>query len=102
MGIFSFDDSSLWRTPETGPALVLVTLLPTGECEVTIHPGADVEDVTAALAVVPAGAVFVEHFNDVEAVLLFRRNPAGPPAPESVPLVPVSPLVPAAAGVSRP
>jgi uncharacterized repeat protein (TIGR03917 family) len=97
MGIFSSGDPGLWRTPETGPALVLVTLLPTGECEVTIHPGADVEDVTAALAVLPAGAVFVEHFNDVEAVLLFRRNPAGPPAPEGIPPVPGSPLVAAGA-----
>jgi len=100
MGIFSFDDATPWRTPETGPALVLVHVASTGECEVTIHPGADAEDIVAALAFLPPGAVFTEHFNDVEAVLVFRVNPAGPPAPAGTPLVPASPLVPAGAAAN--
>jgi uncharacterized repeat protein (TIGR03917 family) len=35
--------------------------------------------IAAGLAIIPVGAIFVEHFSDVEAVLTFRRNPAGPP-----------------------
>ncbi|WP_018639727.1 hypothetical protein [Parafrankia elaeagni] len=40
---------------------------------VTIDPCATVADVSAALALLPAGAVFAEHFGDVEVTLLFRE-----------------------------
>jgi uncharacterized repeat protein (TIGR03917 family) len=97
MGIFSSDVPGHWRTPATGRVLVHVTTLPADLWEMVINPGADVQDIAAGLAIIPVGAVFVEHFSDVEAVLTFRENPAGPPAPEGVPLVPANPLVPAGA-----
>jgi uncharacterized repeat protein (TIGR03917 family) len=68
-----------------------------GDRELTIRPGADALDLVAALAAIPAGAIFTDHFGDVDIVLVFRQNPAGPPALDGVPLVPVSPLVPAGA-----
>jgi len=102
MGIFSSHDPGPWRTPETGPALVLTHVTANGDGEVTIRPGADVEDVTAALAFLPPGMLFRDHYGDVDVVLVFQRNPAGPPALDGAPLVPASPLIPAAAGVSHP
>ena len=66
MGIFSSDDATPWRTPATGRALVVVTAVPDDDLwGMEITPGADVEDIAAGLARIPAGAVFVEHFNDI-------------------------------------
>ncbi|OHV40824.1 MULTISPECIES: hypothetical protein [Pseudofrankia] len=97
MDIFPFDDATPWRTPETGPALVYVRATPDGDRELTIRPGADAIDLVAALATLPPGVIFLEHFGDVDAVLVFRQNPAGPPELDGIPLFPPSPLVPAGA-----
>nr|WP_238428327.1 hypothetical protein [Frankia nepalensis] len=71
-----------------------------GDRELTIRPGADAIDLVAALAALPPGAIFTEHFGDLDVVLVFRHNPAGPPEFDGVLPAPDSPLVPAGAAAN--
>ncbi|KPM54686.1 hypothetical protein ACG83_14540 [Frankia sp. R43] len=97
MNIFSSNGFGAWRTPGGDSPLVASHTTSTGDHELTIRPGADVGDLVAILATLPADAFFTEHFGDVDAVLVFRQvpglpamvpangNPAADPAAASLP-----------------
>jgi len=98
MGIFSSGPFGAWRTPDESSPLVSVHATATGH-ELTIRPGADIGDLVAILADLPAEAFFTEHFGDVDAVLVFRNIPL---AGALVPAVVAPSTDPAAAGATRP
>jgi uncharacterized repeat protein (TIGR03917 family) len=98
MGIFSSGDHGAWRTPAESSPLVSVHATATG-VELTIRPGADIGDLVAILADLPAEAFFTEHFGDVDAILVFRNIPA---AGALVPAIVTPSADPAAAGAPRP
>ncbi|WP_322777886.1 hypothetical protein [Frankia sp. Cas4] len=43
--------------------------------ELCVSPGAVASDVSSALVTMPADAVFVDHYGDVEVTLVFREVP---------------------------
>ncbi|WP_250291452.1 hypothetical protein [Frankia sp. CiP1_Cm_nod1] len=98
MPIFSSGSFGAWRTPGGDSPLVAVRATDTGH-ELTIRPGADVGDLAAILADLPADSFFTEHFGDVDAVLVFHRVPG---LPATVPAGPHPSADPVAASVPRP
>jgi uncharacterized repeat protein (TIGR03917 family) len=98
MGIFSSGAFGAWRTPDSDSPLVSVHPTRTGH-ELTIRPGADIGDLAAILAGLPADAFLTEHFGDVDVILVFRN------VPEAGALVPAGAMPsadPEAAGATRP
>lgn len=67
-----------WRPPSGDDPFVSVDQLGDGDHHVTVRPGADIADLAGALDEIPADAVFVEAFGDVEAVLVFHADPPAP------------------------
>ncbi|WP_045875085.1 hypothetical protein [Pseudofrankia sp. DC12] len=98
MDIFSSGGFGAWRTPGGNSPLVAVHATATGH-ELTIRPGADIGDLAAILADLPADAFFTEHFGDVDAVLVFRNVPEDPAL---VRAGATPPAEPAAASIARP
>ncbi|WP_018635886.1 hypothetical protein [Parafrankia elaeagni] len=99
MSIFSSGNFGAWRTPGGDSPLVATHVTHTGDHELTIRPGADVGDLVAILATLPADAFFTEHFGDVDAVLVFRQVPG---LPAMVPANGKPSADPAAASLPRP
>jgi len=77
--IFAPSDDPRHPTPQEGRRLADARRVRDGGYEVTVSPGADVADVIDALAAVPIDAIFVEVFDDVDAVLMFRPIPPAAP-----------------------
>ena len=46
--------------------------------ELTVVPGATAAELAARLLAVPAGAVFTEHYGDVDLTVVFRQLPPPP------------------------
>ncbi|WP_239393643.1 hypothetical protein [Frankia sp. CiP3] len=63
------------RTPHRDEPLAFAQQNHHGDHEVTVKPGADVTDLVDVLGTIPATAIFVEAYGDVDTVLLFRRIP---------------------------
>jgi uncharacterized repeat protein (TIGR03917 family) len=99
VNIFSSGNFGAWRTPGGDSPLVATHKTNTGDHELTIRPGADVGDLAAILANLPADAFFTEHYGDVNAVLVFRQVPG---LPAMVPANGNPSTDPAAANISRP
>ncbi|EFC83302.1 hypothetical protein [Parafrankia sp. EUN1f] len=99
MSIFSSGNFGAWRTPGGDSPLVASRVTGAGDHELTIRPGADVGDLVAILATLPADAFFTEHFGDVNAVLVFRQVPG---LPAMVPARGEPSADPAAASITRP
>ncbi len=97
MPIFSSGSFGAWRTPGDDSPLVAVHATAHGH-ELTIRPGADIGDLVAILADLPADAFFTEHFGDVDAILVFRNVPG---ADALVPAGAAPSADPAAASASR-
>ncbi|SQD94581.1 conserved hypothetical protein [Parafrankia sp. Ea1.12] len=100
MPIFSSGGFGAWRTPGNGDSPFVATRsLDDGTLALTVHPGADVGDLTAILTTLPADAFFTEHFGDVETTLIFQRVPGDSAV---APAVVMPSAGPAAASVTHP
>ncbi|ABD12697.1 hypothetical protein ThrDRAFT_03243 [Frankia casuarinae] len=64
-------------SPQHASEFVTVTRIvhpPAVDIGLSVSPEATVEQVAAALASMPASAVFAEHFGDVDVTLVFRET----------------------------
>ncbi len=67
------------RVPSGPPDSVTVSRVehpPFMDHELIVTAGAAASDVTSVLVTVPADAVFVDHYGDVDLMLVFREAPA--------------------------
>jgi uncharacterized repeat protein (TIGR03917 family) len=73
-----------WRNPHEGRPLATVRQNQRGDYEVTLKPGADVADLADVLGTIPANAIFMGEYSDIDTVLVFRPVPGS----ASMPAVP--------------
>jgi uncharacterized repeat protein (TIGR03917 family) len=77
-------DGAGWRNPYEGRPPAVARRTGSGNHVVTMEPGAAVAYLAGVLAGLPADAVFLEHYGEVDLAIVFRPLPQ-PPAPDSPP-----------------
>jgi uncharacterized repeat protein (TIGR03917 family) len=94
MGIVPSPDRPRHTAPRRLRPIAGARSIGDGFFEVAVQPGAYAADVSAALDAVPFDAVFVEVYDDIDTVLIFKPAPHAPPAAVTA----TSPAAPAAPG----